>query len=39
MTLHDADLNHALKEVDAAASAVAPTPEQVVEVLRYGTAS
>jgi hypothetical protein len=28
-----------LKEVDAAASAVAPTPEQVVEVLRYGTAS
>jgi YtoQ family protein len=37
VTLHDADLNHALKEVDAAASAVAETPEQVVEVLRYVT--
>ena len=35
ITLHDADLTHALKEVDAAASAVAETPEQVVEVLRY----
>mgnify|MGYP001197962690 FL=1 len=35
--LHDADLTHALKEVDAAASAVAETPEQVVEVLRYVT--
>jgi|TARA_B100000809_G_scaffold255900_1_gene295096 YtoQ family protein len=37
ITLHDADLTHALKEVDAAASAVAQTPEQVVEVLRYVT--
>ena len=37
ITLHDADLTHALKEVDAAASAVAETPEQVVEVLRYVT--
>lgn len=36
--LHDADLTHALKEIDAAASAVAETPEQVVEVLRYVTA-
>ena len=26
---------HALKEVDAAASAVAETPEQVVRILRY----
>jgi YtoQ family protein len=35
VTLHDADLTHALKEVDRAAMAVAETPEQVVEVLRY----
>lgn len=35
--LHAADLTHALKEVDAAASAVAETPEQVVDVLRYVT--
>jgi YtoQ family protein len=35
--LHDADLTHALKEVDAAALAVAESPEQVVEVLRYVT--
>lgn len=37
ITLHDAGLTHALKEVDAAAAAVAETPEQVVEVLRYVT--
>ncbi|HKJ76311.1 MAG TPA: YtoQ family protein [Gammaproteobacteria bacterium] len=37
VTLHDAELTHALKEVDAAAAAVAQTPEQVVEVLRYVT--
>ena len=37
ITLHDADLTHALKEVDDAANAVAETPEQVVEVLRYVT--
>ena len=37
VVLHDADLTHALKEVDAAACAVAQTPEQVVEVLRYVT--
>ena len=35
--LHDADLTHALKEVDAAAQAVAETPEQVVEILKYVT--
>jgi YtoQ family protein len=35
ITLHDSDLNHALKEVDRAALAVASTPEQVVEALRY----
>ena len=35
ITLHAPALTHALKEVDAAASAVAQTPEQVVEVLRY----
>ena len=35
ITLHDSDLDHALKEVDRAALAVAATPEQVVEALRY----
>ena len=35
ITLHGAELNHALKEVDAAANAVASTPEQVVELLSY----
>ena len=35
ITLHDADLTHALKEVDAAALAVAETPEQVVRILGY----
>ena len=35
ITLHDTDLDHALKEVDAAAQATARTPEQVVEILRY----
>ncbi len=35
ITLHDASLVHALKEVDAAALAWAQTPEQVVEILRY----
>ncbi len=33
--LHDEDLTHALKEVDAAALAVANTPDQVVRVLDY----
>ena len=35
ITLHDADLTHALKEVDAGALAVAQTPEQVVQILGY----
>lgn len=35
IVLHDADLTHALKEVDRAALAVAERPEQVVEILKY----
>ena len=35
ITLHDADIVHPLKEVDAAAMAWAETPEQVVEILNY----
>lgn len=35
IVLHDPELTHALKEVDAAALAVAQTPEQVVRVLEY----
>ncbi|MAE64381.1 MAG: hypothetical protein CMJ18_08915 [Phycisphaeraceae bacterium] len=35
ITLHDTDLDHALKEVDAAALAVARTPRQVASILRY----
>ena len=35
ITLHDAQLGHALKEVDASALAVAETPEQVVRLLQY----
>jgi len=35
VTLHDADFDHALKEVDRAAQGTARTPEQVVAVLRY----
>jgi len=35
ITLHDPDLIHALKEVDAAAQAACQTPEQVVEILKY----
>jgi YtoQ family protein len=38
VTLHDAELTHALKEVDRAAMAVAEAPEQVVEILRYAIA-
>ena len=37
ITLHDADIIHPLKEVDASAMGWAQTPEQVVEVLRYAT--
>jgi len=35
ITLHDPEINHALKEVDGAANAVCQTPEQVVEILQY----
>ena len=35
IVLHPAELQPALKEVDAAALAVANAPEQVVEILRY----
>ena len=35
ITLHDEDIVHALKEVDAAALAWARTPQQVVDVLDY----
>jgi YtoQ family protein len=35
VTQHDTDLDHALKEVDAAARATARTPQQVAAVLRY----
>ena len=37
ITLHDEDIVHALKEVDATAMAWAKTPEQVVEILGYVT--
>jgi len=37
ITMHDTSLIHPLKEVDAAAMAVAETPDQVVEILRYVT--
>ena len=35
--LHDASSSHALKEVDAAALAIAQEPDQVVKILRYTT--
>jgi YtoQ family protein len=35
VVLHGPDHSHALKEVDAAALAVAEEPRQVVEILRY----
>ena len=35
ITLHDENVIHALKEVDAAAMAWAKTPQQVVEILKY----
>ena len=37
IVLHSGDLTHALKEIDAAAMAVAESPEQVIEILRYVT--
>lgn len=39
ITLHDADIVHALKEVDAAAMAWAKTPAHVVQLLRYTVAA
>lgn len=35
ITLHDEDIVHPLKEVDAAAMAWATTPQQVVDVLKH----
>jgi YtoQ family protein len=35
ITLHDEDIGHALKEVDAPAMAWATTPDQVVDILKY----
>ncbi len=37
ITLHEADIVHALKEVDGAAQAWATRPEQVVKILAYIT--
>ncbi|MEM7209743.1 MAG: YtoQ family protein [Pseudomonadota bacterium] len=37
ITLHDDDIVHPLKEVDAAAMAWATTTDQVIEILRYVT--
>jgi YtoQ family protein len=39
ITLHDEDIVHALKEVDASALAWAKTPGQVVEILKYVTST
>ncbi len=35
IALHESELTHALKEVDAAALAVAQSPQQVVDIMRY----
>lgn len=35
IVMHDPSLTHPLKEVDAAALAVAQSPEQIVQILRY----
>lgn len=37
ITLHDEDIIHPLKEVDASALAWARSPQQVVEILKYVT--
>jgi YtoQ family protein len=37
ITLHDENIIHPLKEVDASAMAWAKTPEQVIDVLKYVT--
>ncbi len=39
ITLYDEELIHALKEVNAAATASARTPEQVVAILKYSLTS
>tara|TARA_B100000902_G_C26953699_1_gene737103 strand:- start:188 stop:640 length:453 start_codon:yes stop_codon:yes gene_type:complete len=39
ITLHEESLDHALKEIDAASSAVCRTEEQVIETLKYVTGS
>ena len=39
IVLHPPEFQHALKEVDAAAYAVAETPEQVVRILEYVTSA
>lgn len=39
ITLHDEDIVHALKEVDASAMAWAKTPGQVVEILKHVTST
>jgi nucleoside 2-deoxyribosyltransferase YtoQ len=38
ITLHPPEHDHALKEVDRAAPAVAHEPEQVVDIFRYALA-
>jgi len=35
ITLHDVELDHALKEIDAAACATARDPQQVAQILQY----
>lgn len=35
ITLHGPELTHTLKEVDGAATAVAQTPEEVVNIMKY----
>ena len=37
IVIHPPEFTHALKELDGAAQAVAETPEQVVEILKYVT--
>ena len=39
ITLHTKDLDHALKEVDAAAKAVCRSNEEVIKILKYITNS
>jgi YtoQ family protein len=37
ITLHDDNILHALKEVDAAALAWTRTPDEVVKIIQYST--